>query len=142
MSMQDVPGGPGVFARRNDLGNVKKIQREGKNIAEASGGAYGERARNQQLASGAPTAVAAADTIPAGPMLSGLPNTEVFAPGTSGKPLSEGANGGPGAGTEVLEMPLTEQNLGASLARAMYLANPTPYLQLLVEAFNEEGISG
>ena len=141
MSMQDVPGGPGVFARRNDLGNVKKIQREGRNIAEASGGAYGERTRNQQLVSGAPTAVAT-DVIPGGPMISGLPNTEVFAPGTSGKPLSEGANGGPGAGTEVLEMPLTEQNLGASLARAMYLANPTPYLQLLVEAFNEEGISG
>ena len=141
MSMQDVPGGPGVFARRNDLGNVKKIQREGRNIAETSGGAYGERTRNQQLVSGAPTAVAA-DVIPAGPMLSGLPNTEVFTPGTSGKPLSNGAKGGPGDGTEVLEMPLTEQNLGASLARAMYLANPTPYLQLLVEAFNEEGISG
>lgn len=141
MSMQDVPGGPGVFARRNDLGNVKKIQREGRNIAEASGGPYRQRKENQELASGAPTAVAA-DVIPGGPMISGLPNTEVFAPGTSGKPLSEGANGGPGAGTEVLEMPLTEQNLGASLARAMYLANPTPYLQLLVEAFNEEGISG
>ncbi len=138
--MQDVPGGPGVFARRNDLGNVKKIQREGRNIAEASGGAYGERARNQQLASGAPTAVAS--QMPAGPMVSGLPNTAAFAPGTSGKPLSSGAQGGPGEGTEVLEMPLTEQNLGASLARAMYLANPTPYLQLLVEAFNEEGISG
>lgn len=138
MSMQDIPGGPGRFATRDDLGNVKKIQREGRNIAEASGGTYGERKDLQEISSGAPT------TAPSAPMPSPLAgmNVNAFAPGQEGVPLSNGAQGGPGAGMEAQQTPVDENNAGATLARAMYLANPTPYLQLLVESFNEEGISG
>lgn len=138
MSMQDVPGGPGRFARREDLGNVKKIQREGKNIAEASGGPYGQRQELQQLSQGAPTNVPS-PSMPSG-VASGI-SVNAFAPGPE-RPLSNGALGGPGAGTEVLQTPVDENNIGAALARAMYLANPTPQLQMLVEAYNEEGISG
>ena len=136
MSMQDVPGGPGPFARRDDLGNVKKIQREGRNIAEASGGAYGERTRNQQLASGAPTAVA--EPAPANPLASSLPPIDLMAPGEEGVPLSDGAAGGPGRDRSALMTPVDDINQGELLARTMYLANPTPQLARIVEAYNEE----
>lgn len=134
--MQDVPGGPGVYARRNDLGNVKKIQREGRNIAEASGGAYGERTRNQQLASGAPTAVA--EPAPANPLANSLPPVNLMAQGEEGVPLSDGAAGGPGRDRSALMTPVDDINQGELLARAMYLANPTPQLARIVEAYNEE----
>lgn len=137
MSMQDVPGGPGKFARRDDLGNVKKIQREGKNIAEASGGPYGQRQDLQQLSGGASTKVESA-TMPSAAATA----VNAFAAGPEGTPLSNGALGGPGAGLEIQQSPVDETDVGAALARAMYLANPTPYLQMLVEAYNEEGISG
>ena len=134
--MQDVPGGPGPFARRDDLGNVKKIQREGRNIAEASGGAYGERTRNQQLASGAPTAVA--EPAPANPLANSLPAVNLMAQGEEGVPLSDGAAGGPGRDRSALMTPVDDINQGELLARTMYLANPTPQLARIVEAYNEE----
>lgn len=138
MSMQDVPGGPGRFARRDDLGNVKKIQREGKNIAEASGGAYGQRKDMQELASGAPTQVAAPQ-MPAGNVLAaGLPPVDLLAPGNSEAPLSDGAKFGPGRDASAIMPPVDDFNQGEILARAMYLANPTPQLARIVEAYNEE----
>jgi hypothetical protein len=94
MSMQDMPGGPGRFARRNDLGNVKKIQREGKNLAEASGGTYGERKSLQEASQGASTQMPQPTT---GFNPSMLPPVSAFAPGTPGVPLSDGSAGGPGS---------------------------------------------
>lgn len=137
MSMQDVPGGPGVFARRNDLGNVKKIQREGRDISEAGGGSYGERKQLQELSSATPTSVESG--IPsANPLASSLPPVDLFAPGPEGVPLSDGARGGPGRDNSALMTPVDDFNQGEILARAMYLANPTPQLARIVEAFNEE----
>lgn len=136
MSMQDVPGGPGVYARRNDLGNVKKIQREGRNIAEASGGTYGERKQLNELSQGAITRVA--EPTPANPIASSLPPVNLMAPGEEGVPLSDGAMGGPGRDRSALMTPVDDFNQGEILARAMYLANPTPQLARIVEAYNEE----
>lgn len=136
MSMQDVPGGPGVYARRNDLGNVKKIQREGKNIAEASGGTYGERKQLNELSQGAITRVA--EPTPANPIASSLPPINLMAGGEEGVPLSDGAAGGPGRDRSALMTPVDDINQGELLARAMYLANPTPQLARIVEAYNEE----
>ena len=134
--MQDVPGGPGVYARRNDLGNVKKIQREGKNIAEASGGTYGERKQLNELSQGAITKVAEPAT--GNPLASALPPVNLMAPGEQGVPLSDGARFGPGRDNSALMTPVDDFNQGELLARAMYLANPTPQLARIVEAFNEE----
>lgn len=134
--MQDVPGGPGVYARRNDLGNVKKIQREGRNIAEASGGTYGERKQLNELSQGAITRVA--EPTPANPIASSLPPVNLMAPGEEGVPLSDGAMGGPGRDRSALMTPVDDFNQGEILARAMYLANPTPQLARIVEAYNEE----
>ncbi len=134
--MQDVPGGPGVYARREDLGNVKKIQREGRNIAEASGGTYGQRKELSDLSQGAVTKVA--EPAPANPIASSLPPVNLMQPGEEGTILSDGAAGGPGRDRSALMTPVDDFNQGEILARAMYLANPTPQLARIVEAFNEE----
>ena len=136
MSMQDVPGGPGVFARRDDLGNVKKIQREGRNIAEASGGTYGQRQEMQSLAQGAPTDVE--QPVAGNPMAQGLITQGAFEPGNPETPLSSGAKFGPGNDDSGLLPPVDDVSSGELLARAMYLANPTPQLARIVDAFNEE----
>lgn len=138
MSMQDVPGGPGVFARRDDLGNVKKIQREGRNIAEASGGSYGDRARNQALAAGAPMNTPEATAIGANPLAALLPTADAFMTGNEA-PLSDGAEGGPGRGRGVQQIPVDAIDQTAVLARAMFMANPESIiLANIVNAFNEE----
>lgn len=134
MSMQDMPGGPGPFARRNDLGNVKKIQREGKNLAEAPGGSYGERKAIQETAQGASTQMPQPTT---GFNPSMLPSVNAFAPGTPGVPLSNGAAGGPGSAIQ--QTPVDDIDSGAALARAIFAANPTSMNARLVEAYEEIG---
>ena len=136
MSMQDTPGGPGRFARRNDLGNVKKIQREGKNIAEARGGPYRERKELQEISQGAPTVGPAEPTTGFNPAL--LPAVPAFAPGNPDVPLSEGSPVGPG-GTQQ-QIPVDAMDPGAILARALFAANPTSQTARLVEAYEEIGL--
>ena len=142
MSMQDVPGGPGRFANREDLGNVKKIQREGKNIAEASGGPYRERTELTELSQGASTKVEGPTMapIPNNPLAALIPSVSAFAPGNPDTPLSNGAPAGPGEGTGILQQPVDSPDQGAALARAMFFANPTPQLARIVEAYNEMGL--
>lgn len=136
--MQDVPGGPGRFARRDDLGNVKKIQREGRNIAEASGGSYGERARNQELVSGAPMDTPEATATGMNPLAAAIPTPNAFAQGNEA-PLSDGAEGGPGRGRNAQQTPVDAIDQTAVLARAMFMANPDSIiLANIVNAFNEE----
>jgi hypothetical protein len=138
MSMQDVPGGPGRFARRDDLGNVKKIQREGRNIAEARGGSYGERKDIQEISQGAPLDAVESTATGVNPLVSALPNPNVFTPGGEG-PLSDGATGGPGRGMEAQQVPVDAIDQTATLARAMFMANPeSVILANIVNAFNEE----
>jgi hypothetical protein len=138
MSMQDVPGGPGRFARRDDLGNVKKIQREGRNIAEAGGGSYGERQELTQLSQGAPLDNPEATATGGNPFVAGMPNSDAFLPG-SGAPITEGAVGGDGRGREALQTPVDAIDQTSVLVRAMFMANPeSVILANMVQAFNEE----
>jgi hypothetical protein len=138
MSMQDVPGGPGRFATRDDLGNVKKIQREGRNIAEAGGGSYGERQELTQLSQGAPLDNPEATATGVNPFAAALPTQDAFLPGGEG-PLSDGALGGPGRGPNALQTPVDAIDQTAVLARAMFMANPDSLiLANIVNAFNEE----
>lgn len=141
MSMYDLPSGPAQLSNRTDLGNVKKIQREGRNIAEASGGTYGERKNLTELSQGAPTQAATPTQVATGsanPLASSLGPIDLMAPGGEGTPLSDGSRGGPGRDASALMTPVDDFNQGEILARAMYLANPTPQLARIVEAYNEE----
>lgn len=138
MSMQDVPGGPGRFARRDDLGNVKKIQREGKNIAEASGGPYGQLKENREIAAGAPMDTPEATATGMNPLAAMLPTVDAFAPGNQAS-VADGAVGGPGRGRSALQTPVDAIDQTATLARAMLMANPDSIiLANIVNAFNEE----
>ena len=138
MSMQDVPGGPGRFARRDDLGNVKKIQREGRDISEASGGSYGQRKDIQEISQGAPIDAVEATATGTNPAVGMLPSVDAFLPGDE-KPLSDGALGGPGRGESIQQVPVDAIDQTATLARAMFMANPdSVILANIVNAFNEE----
>jgi hypothetical protein len=137
----DQPGGPGKFARRNDLGNVKKIQRSAK-IQNASGGAYGQRAEMQGIAAGAPMAQAMpAVTAPTGNLTArGMRTTGAFDPTERpDEPITAGVDAGEGAGSSALMTPVDAPDQLSVFARAMYMANPTPQLRRIVEAFEEEG---
>lgn len=138
MSMQDIPAGPGPFTRRNDLGNVKKIQREGRDISEASGGAYSERKDLKELSQGAAMDNPEATATGTNPAVSMLSQVDAFLPGNE-RPLSDGAEGGPGRGAGIQQTPVDAIDQTATLARAMFMANPDSIiLANIVNAFNEE----
>ena len=145
MATNEVVSGVGADAKRTDNNiseRVAKIQREAK-VQNMSGGAYGQRAEMASLAGGASTNVSTPQvTMPEGnPLVGSVDAVNAFAPGTQGVPLSEGATGGPGAGSEVLPTPVDAIDQGSVLARAMLMANPNSrQLRLMVEAYNELGI--
>lgn len=130
--------GVGKGARRTDLDRAAKVQRDAK-IQRAPGGAYGERAELAGLATGAPMAKAApiATTSPA---TASIPTVGIFEPTQRpNEPLTAGVDVGEGPGSEVLMTPVDAPDQLAAFARAMYMANPTPQLRRIVEAFEEEG---
>jgi hypothetical protein len=134
--------GVGKGARRTDLDRAAKIQREAK-IQNATGGAYGQRADLTQLAQGASTAV----PLPMGGVQRGeysqpeaIPTVGIFEPTRRpNEPITAGIDIGDGAGSEVLMTPVDAPDQLSTFARAMYLANPTPQLRRIVEAFETEG---
>lgn len=131
--------GMGAKSNRIDRNIVQRIQRDAK-IQKASGGSYGERKTNTELASGALMAGGTTAAPTAEPQeIVRQPSHDIFAPGTSGNSLSHGADGGPGAGSEALTPQVDAINQGSALARAMFAINPTPQLRRIVEAYNEEG---
>lgn len=146
MVQQSVPM-PGAMSNRTDKNIVEKTSKNLKkkmNIQSASGGAYGERQNLQSIASGASTnvptvgAAMAEKQSYANPAIA-IPPVDAFAPG-SGGPLSDGAAGGPGRGSEIQMTPVDAPDQGSAFARALLRANPdNRQLRMIVEAFNEEG---
>ena len=130
-------------AKRTDLGMAQRVMRDGKRIENATGGNYGARKSITEQAQGASTTVSTVPvTTPTVSQSTPLPAPNIFAPGSgqSGVPLSQGAAGGPGAGTEVLQTPVGAPDNGSALARALLLANPdSRQLRDIVLGFNEEG---
>jgi hypothetical protein len=133
--------GVGKGARRTDLDRAAKIQRQAK-IQNAPGGAYGQRAELTQLAQGAPMAQGM-PAIPAGAPSGGMPpvpTVGIFEPTQRpNEPITAGVDVGPGPGSEALMTPIDAPDQIATFARAMYMANPSPQLRRIVEAFEEEG---
>jgi hypothetical protein len=131
--------GVGKNSKRTDRGMVQKIQRNAK-IQNASGGAYGERAEMQSLASGGATAPTASAASAENVVTAGTPVATVnaFAPGTQGVPLSNGAKGGPGVDDTAQQTPVDSFDPDSMFVRALYAANPNSYqLMMMVEAYNE-----
>lgn len=142
----EIVSGIGANAKRTDLGNVAKIQRQAK-IQRASGGAYGERTALTQLAQGAPTSTPEAPmpTV-ASPQLQNLRSaTTKVVPvnelkGAPGEVITDGAPGDT-AGRSPQELPaaIGGPDEAAILARALFATNPTPANRRLLEAFIAEG---
>lgn len=135
--------GVGKNAKRTDLGRVQKIQRNAK-IQNAAGGPRGERRALTELSQGGMTAqtasaVSADQTQQAMPGSSRV--TPIFAPGSASRPFTDGAGGNtPGKQPEDLLVNMNTPNSASVLARAMHLANPTPYTRRLVEQFDAAGL--
>ena len=146
MAIPQVVSGVGAGSKRVDKNNVERVQRIQRNaeIAQASGGAYGDRSRNEGLAQGAPMDVPTpAMGMPAAQVSARppMPSSDIFAPTSHNNPLSDGVDGGPGAGSNVLQTPVDSIDQGSIFARAMLAANPNSrQLRMMVEAFNELGI--
>lgn len=131
--------GVGKDSKRVDRGMVQKIQR-GAKIENASGGAYGERAEMQSLASGGATAPTASAASAGNVVTAGTPVATVnaFTPGTQGAPLSSGAKGGPGVDDTAQQTPVDSVSPDSMFVRALYAANPdSRQLMMMVEAYNE-----
>lgn len=137
---------PGAQSNRTDntvVGRVQKIQRDAK-FSEMAGGAYNTRNSNAQIVSqggvNLPTASATSadiNTTSSGQLANFVSPIDLNAVKTSGLPLSHGANGGAGADASINMPPVDQIDNGEMLARAMYLANPTPQLRRIVESYNE-----
>ena len=142
MAIPQVVSGVGAGAKRVDKNNVERVQRIQKNaqIQQASGGAYGDRLRNESFVQQAPTDVSTPTMgMPStqNPVNRG-PSSDIFASTNHGRALSDGADGGPGAGSDVLQTPVDDVNQDAVFARAMLAANPSSrQLFMMVESFNE-----
>lgn len=144
--MAEVVSGVAQDSKRTDKNlsaRVQKVVNDAK-IQNASGGAYSERSNLTNLAEGASTNVPTVSaTAPTQAAPIPVTTTNVFAPGTQGLPLSNGAKGGPGADDSVLQTPVDSPDQGSLLARALLAANPTSrQLMMMVESFNEMESNG
>jgi len=144
--MAEVVSGVGPDSKRTDKNlsaRVQKVVNDAK-IQNASGGAYSERSNLTNLAQGASTNVPTVSaTAPTQAAPIPVATTNVFAPGSQGLPLSNGAKGGPGADNSILQTPVDSPDQGSLLARALLAANPTSrQLLMMVESFNEMESNG
>lgn len=141
MATNEVVSGVGADAKRTDNNiseRVKKIQREAK-VQNMSGGTYGQRAEMTSIAGGASTNVPT-PSMPEPSPVSQIPSVNAFQPGSGaqGTPLSDGAEFGPGRGTEAQPFPVNAPNPDSIFVRAMAAANPeSRQLMMMVEAYNE-----
>ena len=141
MAINEKVSGVGANSSRTDNNvseRVAKIQREAK-MQNASGGGYGQRADLTSIAGGAPTNVPS-PSMPEPSPVSQIPTINAFerGSGAQGTPLSDGAEFGPGRGTEAQPLPVNAPNPDSIFVRAMAAANPeSRQLMMMVEAYNE-----
>ena len=147
MAGQQVVSGVGAGSKRVDKNNVERVQRIQRNaqIQQASGGAYGDRVRNENSIKDAPisgtgSAVNANITMPPPPR-NVQPTTNIFDPNNPNDTFTNGAGGNTaGTGPNTLMSRFNTHDAGYVLLAAMYQTNPTPELARMLEAYNEEGI--
>jgi hypothetical protein len=146
--VKQVVSGVGKNASRTDQNVVERTQRVQREatMANATGAPRGSLKTNRELSQGgqmATTASAVSAGYQAPNLQVATPTTvtNAFAPGNPNTPLTDGAGGNTrGAGPEVLNANYISSDPGSILVRAMYLANPSPELRRMVEAYNEEGV--
>jgi len=136
--MAEVVSGMGANSSRVDKNLSARVQRvvSDAKIQNANNGAYTDRLQLTNLAQGASTNVPTVNPM-AAPASIPVKTTNVFAPGSQDKPLSDGAPGGPGNNTSN-QIPVDATNPDSIFIRALAQANPTSrQLTMMVEAYNE-----
>ena len=138
--MAEVVSGVGKNSSRTDKNLSARVQRvvNDAKIQNANNGGYTDRSELTSLAQGASTDVPVVGG-PTAPSALPIPvqTTNVFAPGSQGKPLSDGAPGGPGSNVSS-QIPVDSANPDSIFVRALAQANPTSrQLLMMVEAYNE-----
>lgn len=144
--IKQVVSGVGKNSSRTDQNLVERTQRVQREatMANATGAPRGALKTNRELSQGGDmattaSAVTGGTQLPA--VTSGTSVTNVFAQGNKDVPFADGAGGNTaGASPNALMANMNVADPGSVLIRAMYLANPTPELRRMVEAYNEEGI--
>jgi hypothetical protein len=143
MAINEKVSGVGANSSRTDNNvseRVAKIQREAK-IQNSTGGAYTNRQDLTSLAGGASTDVPTPNVnMSEQSRISAIPSVNAFerGSGAQGVPLSDGAEFGPGRGTEAQPFPVNAPNPDSIFVRAMAAANPeSRQLMMMVEAYNE-----
>ena len=147
MAIPQVVSGVGAGAKRVDKNNVERVQRIQRNaqIQSASGGAYGDRMRNESSVQDAPitptgSAVSSNITMPPPPRTV-APSTNIFDANDPNDIFTNGAGGNTaGTGPDGLMSRFNTHDAGYVLLAAMYQMSPTPELARMLEAYNEEGI--
>jgi hypothetical protein len=135
--MAEVVSGVGKNSSRTDKNLSARVQRvvSDAKIQNANNGAYADRSQLTNLAQGASTEVATPSVTAPAPIP--VTTTNVFAPGSPDKPLSDGAPGGPGSNIST-QIPVDSANPDSIFVRALAQANPTSrQLLMMVEAYNE-----
>ena len=146
MAVKQVVSGVGKNSSRTDKNLVERtqrVQREAK-IQNATGAPQGVRQELESLTQGDAT-TQTASAVSAGVQQSVIPVsqtvTPVFAPGSENLPFADGAGGNTaGRGPDALLSNFNTPNAGSVLARALHLANPTPYTSRLVRQFDDQGM--
>lgn len=146
MAVPQVVSGVGAGSKRVDKNNVERVQRIQRNaqIQQASGGAYGDRMRNEGDVAQSPlpvtaSAVSADVRMPQPP--APMANTNIFEQNNPNDIFTNGAGGNTaGTGPDSLKARFNTHDAGYVLLAAMYQTNPTPELERMLEAYNEEGI--
>lgn len=141
MAVNEVVSGVGANASRTDKNLTARVQRvvSDAKIQNATGGSYTDRSNLTNLAQGASTEVASAMPVAPSGQPASIPvqTTNVFAPGSQGKPLSDGAPGGPGSNTST-QIPVDAVNQDSIFIRTLAQLNPqSRQLFMMVEALNE-----
>ena len=148
MATPQVVSGVGAGSKRVDKNNVERVQRIQRDarIQQASGGAYGNRMRNENDVADAPisptaSAVSANVKMPPPPAVRAAESTNIFDPNDPNDVFTNGAGGNTaGTGPDQLMSRFNTHDSGYVLLAAMYQMNPTPEIARMLEAYNEEGI--
>jgi hypothetical protein len=131
MANDAIVSGPSQFAKRVDKNKYTQIE-------DMASGKYGDRKSLRETGAGAsmdvPT-VQVGSPLPAVPVMKNVPAT---APSNEST-IMNGVNAGDGSGPESIIPPIDSPDAASILARAMYLANPSPQTRRNLEAFYAEG---
>ena len=138
MAVNEVVSGVGANSSRSDKNLTARVQRvvNDAKIQNANNGAYSDRSQLTNLAEAVSTEVST--PMSTAPASIPVKTTNVFAPGSQGKPLSDGSpTGGPGSNRST-QIPVDSANPDSILVRALAQANPeSRQLLMMVEAYNE-----